>query len=71
MEAAKPLEELVRELPPDIAHQVRDYAEFLLSRRFRVSRGTMSQSWAGALSEYRAKYTALELQKQAVEWRGD
>ena len=28
-------------------------------------------SWAGALKEYKEKYTSLELQKKALEWWGD
>jgi hypothetical protein len=31
----------------------------------------LSQNWAGALSDYRNQYTAIELQKKALEWRGD
>jgi hypothetical protein len=27
--------------------------------------------WAGALSEYRDRFTSLELQKEALEWWGD
>ncbi len=66
----KPLEELVRELPPDILTQVRDFAEFLLAKRERRTRA-LSQDWAGALREYRQQYTSLDLQRQALDWRGD
>jgi len=31
----------------------------------------LRQDWAGALKEYRDQYTALDLQKKALEWRGD
>jgi hypothetical protein len=31
----------------------------------------LSQNWAGTLSDYRDQYTSLELQKKALEWRGD
>lgn len=31
----------------------------------------LSQDWANALSDFREKYTSLELQKKALEWRGD
>lgn len=30
----------------------------------------LSQNWAGAISDYGDKYTSLELQKKALEWRG-
>ena len=33
--------------------------------------GKLKQNWAGALSKYRDKFTSLDLQKKALEWRGD
>jgi hypothetical protein len=67
----KPLEELVKELPPDCKEEVRDFVEFLLERRGRKRGGKLRQDWAGALKDYRDQYTSLELQKKALEWRGD
>ncbi len=67
----KPLEELVKELPPDWRAEVRDFIEFLLDKRTRKAGGKLRQDWAGALQEYREQYTSLELQKKALEWRGD
>jgi hypothetical protein len=67
----KPLDELVRELPPDSQAEVRDFIESLLEKRKRKSAGNLRQSWAGALSDYREEYTSLELQKKALDWRGD
>jgi nucleoid DNA-binding protein len=68
---AKTLEELVRELPPDMRAEVRDFVEFLVTKRERRSGKTLRQDWAGALREYRQQYTSLELQRQASDWRGD
>jgi hypothetical protein len=31
----------------------------------------LRQNWAGALKEYKDQYTSLELQKKALDWRGD
>jgi hypothetical protein len=67
----KPLDELVKELSPDSQAEVRDFVEFLLEKRKRKSIGKLRQDWAGALSDYREKYTSLELQKKALDWRGD
>jgi len=67
----KPLQELVQELPPDVRAEVRDFVEFLLTRRNRVAKRTLRQDWAGALRNYRQQYTSLELQRQALTWRGD
>jgi len=67
----KTLQELVQELPPDMRAEVRDFVEFLLAKRGRGVTRTLRQDWAGALRDYREQYTALELQRQALAWRGD
>ena len=65
------IEELMKELPPDLQKEVEDFARFLLERRTQKHGSKLRQDWAGALREYRAQYTSLELQKKALEWRGD
>lgn len=67
----KPLEELVRELPPDMRAEIRDFVEFLITKRGRRAGNTLRQDWAGALREHRQQYTAHELQREALRWRGD
>ena len=69
--ATRPLEEVVRELPPDLRDEVRDFAEFLLSKQTRRRGRTLRQDWAGVLRDHREEYTSLELQRQALQWRGD
>ena len=65
------LEELVKELPPDLQQEVHDFARYLLETKVRRKRARMRLSWAGALKEFRDQYTSLELQKKALEWWGD
>lgn len=67
----KPLAELVQELPPDIQAEVRDFVEFLLTKRQQKPGGKLRQDWAGLLRDYRDQYTSLELQQKALDWRGD
>lgn len=67
----KTIEELVKELPQELQQEVRDFMELLLKKRARKTGKRLRQDWAGALREYRAQYTSLELQKKALEWRGD
>ncbi|MBI1878728.1 MAG: DUF2281 domain-containing protein [Chloroflexi bacterium] len=67
----KPLAELVQELPPDVQAEVRDFVEFLLAKRQRKLGGKLRQNWAGALRDFRKEYTSLELQRKALDWRGD
>lgn len=67
---AKPLSELVEELPPHMEREVRDFVEFLLARHGREPGTMLRQDWAGALKGHRSRYGTLELQKKALEWRG-
>ena len=67
----KPLVELVQELPPDVQAEVRDFVEFLLAKHSRKSGKKLRQDWAGALRDFRDQYTSLDLQRQALDWRGD
>ncbi|MDD3699796.1 MAG: DUF2281 domain-containing protein [Atribacterota bacterium] len=65
------LKELIEQLPPDLQEEVRDFVEFLLEKRTGKKKAKLRQDWAGALKCYRDQYTSLELQKKALEWRGD
>jgi hypothetical protein len=65
------MEELIKQLPPDLQKEVEDFARFLLERRAQKGGGKLRQDWAGALREYRDQFTSLELQKKSLEWRGD
>jgi len=65
------LKELIDQLPPELQQEVRDFAEFLLEKKAKKAGRKLRQDWAGALREYREQYTSLELQKKALEWRGD
>jgi hypothetical protein len=67
----QPLEELVKELPPDIETEVRDFIEFLLMKKERKAGRPLRQDWAGALRDHKEQYTSVELQHKAMEWRGD
>nr|HDM58988.1 DUF2281 domain-containing protein [Bacillota bacterium] len=68
---AKSLEEVVKELPPDLQEEVRDFANFLLQKRAARPRRKPKFDWARGLKELRDKYTSVELQHRASEWRTD
>ncbi len=61
----------IKKLPPDLQREVEEFVEFLTNKQARKRGRKLRQDWAGALKEYRDQYTALELQKKALEWRGD
>ena len=48
-----------------------DFVDFLLEKPVRQSGKKLRQDWAGALKDFRGQYTSMELQKKALEWRGD
>ena len=68
--AMKTLEEMIRDLPPDAQRKVEDFVKELAKSTTPAKR-KLDQRWAGALKRYRAKYTSLQLQRKALEWRGD
>jgi hypothetical protein len=65
------IEEMVRNLPPELQNEVEDFVQFLLNKQKRKPAKNLRQDWAGALKDYRDKYTSLELQKKALEWHGN
>lgn len=67
----KSLEEMIRELPPELRQEVQDFTRFLFETKFRPSRSKLRMNWAGALSEFRGQFTSLELQRKALEWWDD
>ena len=67
----KSLEDLMKELPPHLQEEVREYAQYLADTKVRPKRKHLRMEWAGGLREYREQFTSLQLQKKALEWWGD
>ena len=65
------IEKIVKELPPQLQKEVEDFVIFLKEKRARKHGKKLRQDGAGALRDYRNKYTSLELQKKALEWQDD
>jgi hypothetical protein len=63
--------EKIRELPPELQREVEDFVNFLMEKKGAKHGRKLRQDWAGMLKEYRNQYTSLELQKKALEWRGN
>ena len=70
-EAMETIEQLIKELTPELQQEVRDFAQFLLDTKIRRKQRKLRMTWAGALREFRDQFTSLELQKKALEWWGD
>lgn len=67
----KTIDRILKDLPPELQQEVQDFAEFVLQKSKRKKGRRLRQDWAGGLRRYRNQYTSLELQKKALEWRGD
>ncbi len=65
------LEELVKQLPPELHQEVQDFVEFLLQKHIQGPRAKPNFEWAGALKDLRQTYTSVELQHRIQEWRTD
>lgn len=65
------LEEIIKQLPPELRREVEDFARFLLAERTGKPRRRFRFDWEGALEDLRDQYTSVELQHKALEWRGD
>jgi hypothetical protein len=65
----RPIEELIKELPPDLQREVEDFIEFLLKKRVHKPRSVPNFEWAGALRDMRDQYTSVDLQHKIAEWR--
>ena len=56
------------QLPPNLRKEVVDFIDFLLAQKVSKRKKKLKLDWVGGLKEYRDQYTALELQKEAVDW---
>jgi mRNA-degrading endonuclease RelE of RelBE toxin-antitoxin system len=71
MSIDKSLLEKLEKLPSEKRQEAEKFVETLLRKQTPKTKGKLRQDWAGALRDYRDQSTSLELQKKALEWRGD
>ena len=67
----RPIDEIAKDLSPEQQRELRDFAEFLLTRRNERPRGKPGFQWAGALNDLRGHYNSVDLQHQISRWRTD
>jgi hypothetical protein len=68
-EQERSLEELIRELPPDVEQEVPDFVAFVLQRRTIKPLGRPDFKWAWALKDMRDEYTSVDLQQKLSNGR--
>lgn len=58
------------ELPENLKKEVLDFIEFLLQKhKKKLEKKKFKFKWEGGLSELKQKYSSVELQHKALEWR--
>jgi hypothetical protein len=62
------LEELIKELPPEMHQEAEDYISFLIDRRARRPKGDLNLDWIGALEDMSDQYSSVELQHKILDW---
>src|SRR5205807_6105793 len=70
-EYARPIHEMISELPPGQQTEVRDFVEFLLAKHRASPRQQPRFDWAGALKDMRNDYTSVELQHEIARLRSE
>ena len=60
--------EKFNQLPPDLQEKVIKFIDSLLAKKELRRKKKLKLDWVGGLKEYRDQYTALELQKKALDW---
>lgn len=58
------------ELSEELKEEVLDYIDFLIMKHCKeVKKEKLKFDWEGGLSDLKNKYTSVELQHKAMEWR--
>ncbi|MDZ7363952.1 MAG: DUF2281 domain-containing protein [candidate division KSB1 bacterium] len=67
------IEKKMKQLTEEMQGEVADFIDFLLAKKVGAVRSKRKKkpklNWIGGLKEYRNQFSALELQKKALEWR--
>lgn len=65
------IEDTIRQLPPDIRVNGQIFIDSLMEKRREHPVKPLRQDWAGGFSDFTSQYISIDLQKKALEWRGD
>ena len=69
------LDKKIKKLPQEKQRQVIEYVDLLIAKYEKKAENKGKKKhrfkfdWKGGLSELKDKYTSIELQKKALEWR--
>ncbi len=67
------IEQKIRQLPGYLLPEIVDYVDFLLNKHVQPRQPTKTKAftfdWEGGLSNLSDKFSSVELQHKALEWR--
>jgi len=72
MNISENIEAKIEKLPDHIKLELNDFVEFLLSKygeKESQSHSDFTFDWEGKLSNLKPKYSSVELQHKATDWR--
>ena len=67
MKAIRDIESKINKLSPALIGELDRYLDYLINKRKIKSSKRLKQDWAGGLKDI--KFSAIELQKKALDWR--
>ncbi len=64
------IEHKFNELPNDLKREVLDFIDFLITKkREKTVSSQFDFNWEGSLSDFKNKYSSVNLQHKSMEWR--
>ena len=63
------VEELIKELSPELQREVEDFAAFLVEKHGKKNTSAPALEWAGALQDLKKDHSSVDLQHKIAEWR--
>jgi len=69
--SVKEINEKIKKVPPHLVPEIMDYIDFLINKygTSTKKRRPFKFLWQGGLSEIAKKYSSVELQHKAMDWR--
>jgi len=59
----------IKDLPEELQKEIFDFIEFIIAKYEKKKTKGFSFDWVGGLKDLKDKYTSVELQHKALEWR--
>lgn len=67
MKATKDIETKINKLSPELIGELDHYLDYLINKKIIHKPRKLKQDWAGGLRDI--NFSAIELQKKALDWR--